>query len=203
MSKIDILGKLFGSPAKVKIIRLFLFNVDTVHDFEDISKKTKVGREVVRKEVQGLEKIGLVKRKILIKKGKTKKEASKKVQGYVLNKDFYYLSALQNLLIKIPAFTHADLQKKFKGAGAIRLMVVSGVFIQEWDSAADLLIVGDRLNQDSIDRTVSSLEAEIGRELSYVVFSTPEFEYRTNVYDKLVRDILDYPHEKVINTLKI
>lgn len=200
MKKIDVLGKLFGSGARVKIIRLFLFNTDTPHETGDISKRTKVSEAIAKKEVSSFEKIGLVKKRSFFKsiEGSKKK---KRVHGYVLNKDFYYLSALQNLLIKIPPFSSQDLERKFKSAGHLKLLIISGVFLQEWDSVVDLLIVGDRLNTPMVDRAVASLESEIGRELTYAVFETPEFEYRLNIHDKLIRDILDFSHDKVVNRL--
>jgi hypothetical protein len=59
----------------------------------------------------------------------------------------------------------------------------------------DLLIVGDRMKRGKIEKGIRRLEAEIGAELVYAIFETKEFNYRLNMYDKLVRDILDYPHE--------
>jgi hypothetical protein len=47
------------------------------------------------------------------------------------------------------------------------------------------------------------LEAEIGAELVYAVFDTKEFIYRLNMYDKLVRDILDYPHEVLLQAKEL
>jgi len=205
MKKIDVLGKLFGSSSVVKIMRLFLFNADKPHSFDEVSKKVKYSKDSIRKEVLDLESAGFIKKKLYFQKveigaGKFK---NKKCQGFILNKDFHYLSALQNLLIKIPPFTARDIERRFKGVGSIKLLIISGVFIQEWDTVADILIVGDNLNTSLVDRTVASLESEIGRELTYVVFDTGEFEYRMNVYDKLIRDILDYPHQKIVNRLGI
>ena len=215
MTNVDILGKLFGSPAKVKIMRLFLFNAEIPHDVEDISKKVKVPKPTVRKDIASLEKIGFIKKRVFYKKvsakggstsggGRRKKVLkNKKTQGFILNQDFYFLSALQNLLVKIPAFTHKNLEDRFKGVGALKLLIISGVFLQEWDSSLDILVVGDRLNTTLVDRAVTSIEAEVGRELTYAVFDTTEFEYRVNVYDKLIRNILDYNHQKIVNKLGI
>jgi len=58
-----------------------------------------------------------------------------------------------------------------------------------------LLVVGDKLRKAGIEEGVRKLEAEIGTEIVYAIFDTKEFIYRLNMYDKLVRDILDYPHE--------
>ena len=43
------------------------------------------------------------------------------------------------------------------------------------------------------------LESEVGKELTYAIFETPEFLYRANMYDKLVRDIIDLPHIKALD----
>ena len=50
---------------------------------------------------------------------------------------------------------------------------------------------------------IKNIESEIGREIRYAVFDTPDFQYRYNMCDKLIRDVLDYPHEKVIDKLGI
>ena len=194
--KIDVLGKLFGSLAKVKIIRLFLFNADLTHTLDDVSKKAKVLKSLAKKEIGNLEKMGLLKKRLIRPKG-----SKSKISGYILNKDFYYLPALQNILVKIPQFTYKDIEKKFKDCGNIKLLVVSGVFIQNWESVADIVIVGERLSHSKIDRVISAIESEIGKELSYAVFDTEEFKYRLNVYDKFARDVLDFPHHKIINKL--
>ncbi len=49
-----------------------------------------------------------------------------------------------------------------------------------------------------IQKTISVLESELGRELSYAIFDTNDFKYRVSMYDKLIRDVFDYPHERLI-----
>ncbi len=44
---------------------------------------------------------------------------------------------------------------------------------------------------------------QIGKELNYSVLPTKEFLYRLRMRDKFIRDILDYPHEKILNKLDI
>ena len=85
--------------------------------------------------------------------------------------------------------------------GKIRLVVIAGVFIQSEDSRADLLLVVDDLQRTKLDQAVHSMEAEIGRELSYGIFDSKDFNYRLSVYDKFVRDVLDYPHEKILDKI--
>ena len=82
-------------------------------------------------------------------------------------------------------------------------MIVSGVFIKNEDSRVDLLIVGDKMKRGKIEEGIRKLEAEIGAELVYAIFETKEFLYRLNMYDKLVRDIIDYPHEVLLQAKEL
>ena len=59
----EILEKLFGSMAKVKVMRLFLFNPEQVFQTSDVVYKAKVNSASARRELGVLEKMHLVKRK--------------------------------------------------------------------------------------------------------------------------------------------
>jgi hypothetical protein len=59
------------------------------------------------------------------------------------------------------------------------------------------------MKKSKVEEEIRKLEAEIGAELSYALFDTKEFSYRLNMYDKLVRDILDFPHEVVFQAKEL
>ena len=187
----ETLSKLFGSEAKVKIMRLFLFNPDHTFDTGDIAERAKVDIARVRKEMNILDKMGLVKTRTNARGGK----------GYVLNQQFSYLAPLQNFLINVEPLHPKEIVKKISKLGSIKLVLVAGVFIQEPESRADLLIVGDHVKKGSLEHTIKTLESEIGKELRYAYFTTDDFQYRLSMCDKLTRDILDYPHKKILNKL--
>ena len=207
MNTMDILEKIFGSAAKVKIMRLFLFHPNDVFDADDISTRAKVQRSNIRKELAALEKIDLIRRRSFVKEAKSKRArgkvvfSKKKTQGWTLNNKFRYIRPLQNFLIDMAPLRHGDIIQKFKGVGNVKLLVISGVFIQEFESRVDLLVVGDHLKKGSVENAIKALEAEVGRELVYAMFATDDFRYRYGMYDKLIRDVLDYPHEVVIDKL--
>jgi len=52
----DVLGKLFGSESKVRIMRLFLFNPETSFDLESIAERAKTTLSVARHEISALRK---------------------------------------------------------------------------------------------------------------------------------------------------
>ncbi len=214
----EILEKIFGSAAKVKLLRLFLFNTNQTFDVATIALRAKVSPQVVRNEMRGLEEIGLVKAKTVHKaaggavakaakkaKKKGKKHATPKIKakGWVLNENFLYLGALKAFLINVSAFQPDDIIKKMSRVGKIKLLVVSGVFLQEKESRVDLLVVGDGIKKGALETAVKMIEAELGREIVYSAFETVDFQYRISMFDKLVRDILDFPHKKLVDKLNV
>lgn len=196
----DILGKLLGGIHKVKIMRLFLLNPDLGFEVKDISERCRVGTSISRRSVTQLASMDLIKRRTFIKeiKRRNKKAVKKKVEGWFLNPEFPYINELKQLLVEGDFFKREELSKRFKGKGKLNLLVVSGIFIQNSESRLDLLIVGDNLKKNAIQKTISVLESELGKELSYAMFETPEFKYRLSMYDKLLRDVFDFQHEVLV-----
>ena len=92
--------------------------------------------------------------------------------------------------------------RRLARGGSLKLVIAAGVFIQEEDSRLDLLVVGDHLKKSIIGRVVKVMESEIGKELRYVILETQEFKYRASICDKLIRDVMDYPHQKLLDKLE-
>lgn len=203
----DILGKLFGSAARVKIMRLFLLNADTPFESADVVKKSKVTAQVARKELSMLHKIGFISKKSFFKevppRSKNGKPRKKRVSGWQLNRSFALLQPLHNLVVNTEPLGKKEIVDRLKRCGNMKLIIIAGAFIQNPDSRVDMLIVGDRLKKGAIDNVVGIIESEVGKELSYAAIETSEFTYRLGVYDKFVRDILDYPHIVVLDKLGV
>ena len=92
---------------------------------------------------------------------------------------------------------------RIRALGRVKLAVLSGIFMDENSGArrVDLLIVGDAISERKIKNFIKSLEAESGTEISYALLDTEEFIYRHKMFDKFVHDILEKPHEKIINKI--
>jgi len=189
-------------------MRLFIFNAETIFSAEDISKRTGATPRVVRREMTTLLNSQFIKKKFFYREMGKKirgKNVSKKVklQGYIFNIKFPFKKQFENVLMEATPFRGESLVRRLGKSGKMKLIVASGIFIQDADSRLDLLVVGDKLNKVTLDRTVKTLEGEIGRELKYAVFETSDFNYRVSVYDRLVRDVLDYPHQTLLDKMKI
>jgi len=184
----EILGKILGNSARVKIMRLFLMNKDQSFNNKEIVKISRVNSSALRKELKLLSSV-----KFLKKKGK----------NYIFNPSFKYTPEFEKLLVNLEAVDKNEIVNNFKKAGKIKLLLVSGMFIKNPESRVDLLIVGDNMKKNKVEEEIRKLEAEIGAELVYAVFNTKEFSYRLNMYDKLIRDILDFPHEIILQAKEL
>ncbi len=199
--EMDILAKMFGGVARVKIMRLFLLNPEQGFETSMVAERSRLSVSVSRQVVNQLATMALVKKKFFIKEmtdGRTGKIKKKRVQGWFLNNEFPYINEMKALLVEGDFFKQDDLVKRFRPAGKVQLLVVSGVFIQQSDSRLDVLVVGDNISKKYVQKTISVLESELGKELSYAVFDTVDFKYRVSMYDKLLRDMFEYPHARLL-----
>lgn len=187
----EILGKILGNVGRVKIMRLFLFNKNKAFKNKDIIKRSRVSSSLLRKELRLLVSVRFIKKSLSAP------------LAWCFNDLFKYTKEFESLLLKTENLSRTKLLDNFKKVGKVNVIIVSGVFIKNNDSRVDLLIVGDKMNRNKIEKGVHKLEAEIGVELVYAIFDTKEFIYRINMYDKLVRDILDYPHEVLLQAKEL
>jgi hypothetical protein len=179
---------IFGGEAKVKIMRLFIFNPSLTLTAAEVAQRAKERPNVARRELANLTKAGLLK---------------KRSKGYSLKSSYAYLPAIGNFLIDATPLSEKEIANKLSQVGNIKLILIAGVFLHDQDSRVDILIVGDNLKHGKITSIVSGIEAELGKEIRYAAFETVDFNYRLGIYDKLIRDILDSRHHKIINKLAL
>lgn len=187
------LAKLFGSPTRLRLLRLFCFN-EASFTAEDASSRTKCSKESVRKELA-----------VLVSAGFLEKRAARKSRGaaFAANRNVSYFNHLRDFLLATTTINHARIASLMKKAGAVKLLLLSGVFTDAIESAVDIFIVGEKLDERVIAAAVRMIEADLGKELRYACFETATFRYRLGVYDRLIRDVLDYRHELLVNKLGI
>ncbi len=189
-------------------MRLFLLNPAIAFESNDVARRSKVSRTSARRELAHLLRAGLIKKKTFYayiqgtRKGK-RVSLRKKVSGYVFEEKFPYKEALSSFLSNATSMREQDVLKKLSGSGKLKFVVVAGIFVRDIDSRVDMLIVADAIKKPVLERAIKDIEANVGREIRYAVFSTADFKYRLSVYDRLIRDILDYPHQTVVDRFGI
>ena len=189
----DYLEKIFGGAPRVKLMRLFLFNETTAFLPKEIFTRTKIEAGRARKELNFLLKVGLIK----------KATRSNGNVVWSINDKFPYLVEFQRLLLQTSLITPQSIIKKLSKIGKLKLVVLSGLFKEQAESRLDILIVADNAKKTSTDSIMSNIEAEVGKEIRFAVLNSADLKYRLGVGDRLVRDVLDYPHEVVLDKLNL
>ena len=198
----DPLAILFGSPSRVKLLRFFLFNPSKEFTFDDISRRAKLVRRTARTEINALERAGVIKKtSSYIINPKTEKKVRATV--YVLNKKFTELQALQTFLFETAPINGKTLLKHLNKAGKPDFVVISGVFVREFEHRLDFMLAMKKLDEPKIENAIRALESELGIEIRYAAFTSSDLKYRVSMHDKLIRDVFDYSHEVLVDKLGV
>lgn len=213
-----MLEKLFGSLARVKILKLFLLHPDEKHYIRQLARGLKLQVNSIRRELENLEKFGLLVSKISqqseqevetpsffsVKKGKpsnvkvlsTKPSSAKAASGkqekkyYQVNPDFVLYEEVRDLFIKAQILYGEDFIKKINSAGNIKLLVLTGIFVNNTNAPVDILAVG-RFNRRKLLRLIKGLEKEVGKEINFSLMDIKEFKYRMEITDIFLYQILE------------
>ena len=215
----NILEKLFGGAARVRVMRFFLQNPDRVATSKELARLAGISAVSARREIHFLRAVGFIAsaKRIdeVIKRKKTKKQ---KISGFRFSADFPLAGPVRNLVIGASPVSREKIAHYFKNRNGIQLVALGGAFISAVSSGSDtiplseylddyqsldLLIVGRKTTRSALDPFIKKLEAEMGRELMWALLAPAEFEHRRAMHDKFLRDLFDYPHEILINKLGI
>lgn len=186
----ESLGKIFGSAARLKTLRLFLFNQHASFTLPEIAERTKLAKDAARCETVELISAGLL-----------RKKGSGVAARYQANPRFEHFAALDVFVRETTSVRKEHIVRSLRRAGTLQLVALSGFFTGIVEPQIDLLVVGDRLDERALSVAVRSLEAELGREIRYALFAAADFRYRRGVYDRLLRDVFDYPHRILIDKI--
>jgi len=185
------LEALFGSKERWRIIKIFLLNSEAAFFVNEVAKKTQVNNKEVRQILKQLASISFI----------TERKRKGRL-SYSLNTKFPLVSELRSLVIKSNTYPQCEGLNKIDNLGSIKLAIVTGIFIDEPRSRTDLLIVGDGISQAKIKNLIAGLEAELGREVNYSIMESTEFRYRVNMFDKFIMEIMELPHQILINRIQ-
>lgn len=203
------LEKLFGSQERVKLIRFFIGRPDGMYEVDEISEKTKVKPELIRKEINSLVSSGLVtksKEKFAKSHGNVKNKKPISVKEYIcyrLNKDFRFLKGLEKFVFDFQNANREALFDRFKNLGRTKLFLLSGIFTGTPKSRVDIMYVAEGLKTNMVEKVIGDLRAELGKDVQVSVMDLEEFNYRYKMFDRFVRDTLVGEKEVIVDKLNI
>jgi hypothetical protein len=143
----------------------------------------EVSREILR-----LEKMGFL-----------RERSRKKVKMYQMRPDFPFFPELSSLVLKSNVGVSHRMFQKLQSAGDVKLILISGLFLNHAKSKADMILVINSAHRLRLKSAMEKLEAEIGREIRFVLMNTDELHYRLNMLDRFLIEFLEGPYQEVQN----
>ena len=198
----DPLTILFGSQARVKLLRFFLFNPSKEFTFDEISRRARLVRRTARTEMNALERAEVIKKKQFYQQAEGS-SVKKRVQGYALNKEFPNLQSLQTFLFETAPINGKTVLKHLRKAGPLDFVCIAGIFVRDFDQRIDVLLAMKKYSAAKVETAIRSLEAELGVEIRFAAFESSDLLYRVGMYDKLTRDVFDYPHQIIVDRIGV
>jgi hypothetical protein len=186
----EILEHLFGSRSRSRMLRFFVLNPGKEIALRDLKAKMNVDGRRVRGDINMLLKIDFI-----------KETSRKKEKYYTLNESFPYYIELRNLFIKANTYPQCKELKRINEAGRVKLIMVSGIFLNYDKARLDVLVVCDDMSRTKLAKAIEIIEAEIGKEVRYMAMTSDELNYRLDMVDRFLIDFLSSPHDIVINKI--
>ncbi len=180
------------------MLKLFLLNPNKKFYIRELARKLKLQINSVRRELENLEKFGLlvsvseieISDELCGKKSSQDKSSKQEKKYFQANTEFVLFEEIKALIIKAQILYERDFINKLEKIGKIKLLILSGIFVNNYSSPTDLLIVG-RFNKPKLLRLIKELEQELGNEINFTLMDSKEFKYRRDITDIFLYEILE------------
>lgn len=169
-------------------MRLFILNPEKSYSTEEISEKTILQRNLILREARQMVKIKLLTERV--KSGKPL---------FSVNQSFSFFPELRALFLRPDSNVYEGMFRKIQLIGDVRLLLVSGIFLNHNKSKADMILVVNNPSRSKLKSAIGYIEAEIGREIRFVLMSGEELQYRLNMMDRFLMEFLENPMREIVN----
>ena len=187
-----MIEQLLGSKTRVKLLQLFLSNPNRSFYVREITRKIDEQINSVRRELSNLLNIGII-----------VSDTTNNRLYYEANQKYEFYEPLRQIFGKgantdVAKTTKTAEQEELKALGNVELLVYTGRLTRDERAGVDVLIVGNT-NANAVQKFLSELEKQEGKELRYTVMTLTDFRYRQQVRDKFLGNVLEAKSQVVVD----
>ena len=170
-----MLKRLFTSNTRIKLLTVFLMNLEKEFFIRELTRKLNEQINSVRRELDNLKKMGFLKSRTKLRK-----------KYYYVNNSFIFLEELKSIIVK--AFSSNEtISKDIEQMGDVKLLALSGLFIDKSTTTVDMLIVGE-VDREKLRNYINN-DLRTKRPVKFTVMSEDDYKYRLHCKDKFVTDL--------------
>jgi hypothetical protein len=184
----EALKALFSSQTRVKLLSVFLLQPDEEYFIRQLTRLLGEQINSIRRELENLRKIGLVKARNRNRK-----------KYYKADTSFLFFEELRSMFGKEVKGGESPTVAALKKLPGLAFLELAGSFVGS-HSKVDLLIVGD-VKKEVIELLLSQDPSM--RNVKYSLFSKADFLYRLSLRDRFILEIVSDPrHIVALNTIE-
>ncbi len=182
-----MIEQLFGSKTRVKLLKLFYGNPNRAFYVREITRKIDEQINSVRRELSNLLSIGII----------TSDNNNNKLY-YEINQKYEYYDSLLTIFGAPKSMSgkgnkesdSLEEDDEYRALGHVELIAYSGQLTRDLTAPIDVLIIGN-VNKNAVEKYISGLETDEGIEIRYTAMRLDEFNYRRQIHDKFITQILN------------
>ena len=188
-----MIDSLFGSKTRVKLLYLFLNNLEKSFYVREITRMIDEQINSVRRELANMVSVGIV-----------KQDAIDNKLYYSVNEDYPYVKPLMVIFSdknnddKKPA--SASWEDSIKRIRGLKIAITAGKLDIGSIASVDLLLVGDNMSALAIKNLIKRIEKAKKSEINYAIMTYDDFYYRTSVKDRFIMDMIRNKHSVLLDT---
>lgn len=188
--------QLFGSKTRVKLLQLFYSNPNRSFYVREITRKIDEQINSVRRELSNLLSIGII-----------VSDTTNNRLYYEVNQKYEYFNPLTEIFgsgkkisaTATPASSDTVAQQgDIASIGNIEIAIYTGQFTRDESPGVDVFLVGD-INQARLAKFMTALEIKEGKELRYTQMSLSDFQYRKQIKDRFVSNLMEAKKQVLID----
>ncbi|MBI2634613.1 hypothetical protein HYW82_03025 [Candidatus Peregrinibacteria bacterium] len=178
-----MLKRLFTSNTRIKLLTLFLMSSEKEFFIRELTRRLDEQINSVRRELDNLKRLGLL-------KSKTKNRK----KYYCVNNDFVLLEELKGIIVKALS-SNDSIARDIQQMGDIKVLALSGVFLDAPTETVDMLIVGN-IDKEQLANYISS-DLRTPRPIKFSIITEDDYKYRLNCKDKFIASIINNPQTQI------
>ena len=178
-----MLKRLFTSNTRIKLLTLFLLKPDEEFFIRELTRKLAEQINSIRRELDNLKKMGFL---------KSKTKNMKKY--YCTNKNFIFLEELKSMFIKALS-SNENIAEEVKKMGDVKVLVISGLFVEQPTKTVDMLIVG-KVDRERLTQYLNN-EIKTARPVKFSIMTEEDYKYRLSCNDKFITEIINDPTNQI------
>lgn len=185
-----MLERLFGSRTRVKLLRMLFSQPEKPYYIRELVRN--IGEQInsVRRELNNLESLGIV-----------KSQSRDKKKYYLLDAQFILFPELQALIVKSRLTLDKEFIQGLKNVGKIEYFALTGFFVNDPQAQVDVFMVGT-LNSKKLETLIDQLSKSFGTQIRFTAMTHDEYRYRKDVTDKFLYQLIDGKKIIVIDQLE-